>query len=660
MSDTQENTSLVAVGAQAGAQKTGERFADRALNAILDGCVKKYGNTKVRLGSGFKRYLKNATERYNQVHTIATGNIVRSIIGPDNIYVSIGVQHEIKKISTDTVDPMLAVSKNILVEGTGGIGKSMMMRYLFLNTANRGEYVPVLLELRKISKQSPGNISIIDLIYTCMKDFDVELPREQFEFSLQMGKYLFLMDGFDEVKESMAKDTAEQIQQFCSKYPSNPCIITSRPGRDISPLETFTTVKSLSLSKGQAVALAKKIWEEDEKTKEFCRQLRDELYDDPKHREFAENPLLLSMMFLTFMRNNSLPTHLTEFYRQAFEALYSTHDSKNKGAYRREFKCDKLDAPGFRRILAHFCFQSYYKQDYEFTEDKLLSYLERSITKFGFVEVLACDYLQDLKKAVCLLVKDGEEYRFAHRSFQTYFAACYTAERLNDEQQKKVLREFVKTRGVHPIGDYLELLDQLEHERMTINLLEDAIRIYLDKAQSSDNPTRCYLKMVLPNGVQVKGKKDTFRGFIECLFTLRDEMDFCFANYHDLFYRFVMGKTCGESIFAAFFHNAEVSSVFSKISASIQTGESINVGLWNQTPFRVSDDALAELNVYWGNAVFKMLEDFGISEADMNEFYDKIAEEERISETITNMREWLDAIDKQRKKLKEKSFIEDL
>ena len=37
---------------------------------------------------------------------------------------------------------------------------------------------------------------------------------------------------------------------------------------------------SLPLSKEQAVALASKIWDEDEKTKEFCRQLRDELYDN--------------------------------------------------------------------------------------------------------------------------------------------------------------------------------------------------------------------------------------------------------------------------------------------------------------------------------------------------------------------------------------------
>lgn len=653
MPDTQfqETTSLTSMGAQAGAQKAGEVFVDKALNTILDGCMKKYGNAKVRLGSGFTRYLKNATERYNQVHTIATGNNVRSIIGPDNIYVSIGVRHNKKKINTDTVEPMLSVSKNLLIEGTGGSGKSMMMRYLFLNTANRGEYVPVLLELRKISKQSSGNISIMDLIYSCMKDFDVELPREQFEFSLQIGKYIFLMDGFDEVKESMALETAEQIQKFCSKYPNNPCIITTRPGRDTAPLETFTTVKSIPLTKLQAVELAKKIWDEDEKTREFCRQLKYEIYENEKHREFAENPLLLTMMFLTFMRNNSLPDHLAEFYRQAFEALYSTHDSKNKGAYRREFKCANLDAPGFRRILSHFCFQSYFKQDYEFSEEKLLSYFDKSINKFGFTDISASNYFQDIKKVVCLLVKDGEEYKFAHRSFQAYFAACYTAEALNDEQQKKVLHEFVRAGNWRKNKDYLVILDQLEHERMTVNLLEDTLRLYLAKAKEDENPIRSYVKMLSPNAIMVS-REESGRNCVAGYISIPDSNGVHYFSYDELFNDFALkgDKTRNRSYNPHFFLN-NAWPALNKIK--LQKNKEETVGLWEFTPFGVSSSFLEDNSL-------KTLTDFGITEAEVNEFYDKITSKTEIAQRITDISNWLDSIDCKRKKLNEKSFIDDL
>lgn len=485
--NTGGNTSLLDLGAQTGVQKASELFVSRALNGLLDGLKNKYGEAQVLIGSAFTRYLTNATIRYNHVRTLATGTSPRSIIGKGNIYVSIGVKYKKKKITTDTVDALLRVSNNVLISGTGGIGKSMMMRYLFLNTAHRGEYVPVLLELRKVSNQPAGSISILDLIYSCMNDFDVQLPREQFEYSLRLGKYLFLMDGFDEVKESQAAETASAIQAFCSKYPKNPCIITSRPRRDTSPLETFTEVESLPLSKDQAVQLASKIWEEDEKTKEFCRQLNDGLYE--KHRDFAENPLLLSMMFLTFMRNNSVPNHLSEFYSKAYDALYSAHDSNDKGYYRREFRCKNLDETEFRLLLCHFCFQTYFKEDYEFKREVLLSYLDKSIRKLGLTQVSSEDYLEDLRNVVCIIVEDGDVYRFAHRSFQTYFAACYTSNILTDEQQQKLFSsQFSSSELFWDKEDYYELLSQIEPQRFTVNALENGLRTFMDVVNAESDP----------------------------------------------------------------------------------------------------------------------------------------------------------------------------
>lgn len=194
-----------------GAQKAGTSVVDRALGAIIDFVTDKYGKTKIELGTVFQRYLENATKRYNQVKTLATGQTPREIIGLDNIYVNIGLSYEDQEIDTSTVEPMLNISKNILIVGTGGIGKSMLMRYLFLITAGLGEYVPVLVELRRINKQPSDQLSILELIYTCMEEFNVKLPREQFEYSLESGKYLFLFDGLDEVNTSLSAETAEAL-----------------------------------------------------------------------------------------------------------------------------------------------------------------------------------------------------------------------------------------------------------------------------------------------------------------------------------------------------------------------------------------------------------------------------------------------------------------
>ena len=462
----------------------GEEAFSRVLNGIIDCVKKKYADAQVRLGTPFVKYLHNAVARYNRVKTLATGTTPRSIIGPGNLYISIGVDYRGKRIGTETLDPLLQLSKHILIEGTGGIGKTFLLRYLFLNTAHRGEYIPVLLDLRKISQLS-GKLSIPELIYTCLKSFDISLDPEQFEFSLGLGKYCFLMDGFDEIKSSLANESAVAIQEFCSKYPDNPCIITSRPRQGTRHLETFTVVRSCPLTMEQAVSLSKKLWEEDEKTLAFCKELEAGLFE--KHKDFAENPLLLSMMFLTFMRNNRISDRLAEFYRKAFDALYNTHDSNNKGYYVREFACKELDEPGFKDILMHFCFQSYMHEEYEFTEKQILGKLRKSIEKFGYKDLKAEDYLKDLREVVCLIVEDGEIFRFSHRSFQTYFAACYTAT-LTDERQKKLFEALLSDTKAWRKMDYFDLLLQIEGSRFAENALEQPLRALQEELAEHKHP----------------------------------------------------------------------------------------------------------------------------------------------------------------------------
>lgn len=494
-------TALVSKAADSGAQQFGESVVNRALSAVVDFVRTKYGHAKVRLGTDFQRYLENATRRYNIVRTVATGQTPRTILGKDSLYVQLNLSYEGKVVATSSVNSILSVSHNILIQGTGGIGKSMLMRYLFLHTVYCGDYVPVLIELRRISNQNSGELSIIGLIYSCMQDFDVELPREQFEYSLQLGKYLFLFDGLDEIKTSLSAEAAEALQKFSAKYPKNPCIITSRPRQATSPLETFTIMEPKGLSKQQAVELASRIWPKDEKTPEFCRQLEETLYD--KHLDFAENPLLLSMMFLTFMRNSSIPDHLADFYQKAYDALYSIHDSIDKGTYHRDFQCKDLDEDSFKRLLAHFCFQTYLNEEYEFSKNNIQSRLNNSIQKLK-LRATADEYLTDLQNVVCMIVKDGDTYRFSHRSFQAYFAAYYTATALTDEEQKRLF-SLILSQGnfIYDREDYYRILIQLQPERLAENALEEKLRILQEDAVASKNPN-LYILKAMYQGIKIE------------------------------------------------------------------------------------------------------------------------------------------------------------
>ena len=492
MSSNQAIPNLYAVGAESGVKKIGETVSNRALNFVIDSVKKGINKRKIEIGTAFDLYLSNAYKRYNHVKTLATGSEPRAVIGKDNIYVKIGLDHDGEEIDTSTVRNLLRVSSNIIISGTGGIGKSMLMRYLFLQTVNEGEYIPVLVELRKISEQKQDKLSIEQLIKDCIKSFGAALPNEEFEYSLELGKYLFLFDGFDEVKALYSTDTAKKIQEFCGRYPENACIITTRPTECDLTLETFTPMSSKPLTKEQAVELTSKLWKPDEKTEAFSAQLRDSLYQ--KHKSFAKNPLLLSMMFLTFMRYGDIPDYLAEFYEKAYSALYNLHDNRDKGYFRRDFKCKGIDEAQFKLLFAHFCFHTYFKEKYEFSEKQILRILDDCIQKRNLTAITAKDFLADLQNAVCLIVKDGFTLRFAHRSFQTYFAAVYTSEVLTDEQQTRLFSVKQNESDYREYYDYFRLLFQIEPERFFQNALEKGLREVLLCADDSDSPDEYVLK----------------------------------------------------------------------------------------------------------------------------------------------------------------------
>ena len=366
----------------------------------------------------------------------------------------------------------------------------MLMRYLFLDTAfsfmNRcGTLIPVLLELRRLNTQASKGISaesILELVHSCMREFDAQFDSEQVKSSLRKGKLLLLFDGFDEVSETLARETADAIHRFCSNYSKSPCVITSRPNAYTVPLQTFSTLESLPLRKDQAVELARILWDEDEKTREFCHQLDRELFK--RHKDFAENPLLLTMMFLTFMRNLSIPEHLSEFYQKAYEALYSAHDNQNKGIFKREFNCRTLDEKTFANLFAYFCFQSYFKDEYEFTKEQILAYLDKGIKKLCLLNVSADAYLADLQNIVCMIIHDGNLFHFSHRSFQAYFAAIFTCD-LSDVTQKQFFCKLFSKERWYRRRDYFTLFYQCSPEKFVTNALEDDLRLLQSEAEAS-------------------------------------------------------------------------------------------------------------------------------------------------------------------------------
>ena len=178
-------------------------------------------------------------------------------------------------------------------------------------------------------------------------------------------------------------------------------------------------------------------------------------------------------MLLTFNNHASIPDKLNDFYEQAFSTLFNMHDA-TKDAYVRDIRTG-LSCEDFKAMFAYICFKSYFRDEYEFTEVKLRNYIQEAKDKFDNIRFTVDDFQDDLTMSVCMLMKDGLNYRFAHRSFQEYFAAWYTC-KLTDDIQQKLLTNWLKESNTVNTDSYFTMLYNMQSEKVNKIIFAPGIR----------------------------------------------------------------------------------------------------------------------------------------------------------------------------------------
>lgn len=447
------------------AKTTAKTLYKKVVTYITDIQVKE----EIDFGYAYESYLKYAKSVHEKIKTLLYRHTAKNIY---SFYECVGLNKNGNIIDTTDVNNVLEISKKIIITGTGGIGKSVMMKHFFLNILQNTYYIPVLIELRGLNEFDEKNVNLIDYIYNVMDTLKFKLERKYFDYSLETGCYVILLDGFDEVKNEISKQVTNQIFALSKKYPDNHYILSSRPLEEFIGWNQFEELCAESLSKKQALSLINKI-EYDQKIKEnFYKELEDNLYD--KYETFASNPLLLTIMLLTFENRASIPDKLNDFFEQAFTTLFHTHDA-TKGGYKRDIQ-SKLGYEDFKAVFSYFCFKSFFNSDYKFSENKVLEYIggakQKQIIEINFNSI---DFLKDLTNSVCMLIHEGLEYRFSHRSFQEYFAALYTIQ-LDDIQQKRFLKLWLQSDVYRTTSNYFDMLYELEPSRFVKNVIVPGIR----------------------------------------------------------------------------------------------------------------------------------------------------------------------------------------
>lgn len=311
-----------------------------------------------------------------------------------------------------------------IVTGPAGGGKSVFLKHSFRRVIEHGyTYYPIFFELRELNFDKVEEFDLEKSLFDSIEVVCEGFLHSQFVFGLKRGAFYLLLDGFDEVSQNLRDSLQEQLCRMSRKYPLVPIIMTSRPGDGFVSWEGFTEAHLEPFSKEQASEFIAKIDFGKARKVEFLEALNSTLYE--RHQSFLSNPLLASMMLLTYDEYGDIPAKRHVFFEKCFQVLLREHDV-SKGRYRRKFYTG-LDYQEMEELFKFFCTYSYLERQFSFNNSTMKSYIGDAIEAVE-VKVDVSDVVRDFCESISIMQRDGSHFEFAHRSFQEYFFARFVVE----------------------------------------------------------------------------------------------------------------------------------------------------------------------------------------------------------------------------------------
>lgn len=461
----------------------------------LESRISQFGKTllaKAPFTNTFEEYL---TRKYKKLHK--TKNILYNdkAVPIRRFYVDVNLKIDNHIIQTDETQNILNISDYIIIRAPAGRGKTCLSRMIFLKMVEDSQWgIPVYLKLRKLNDYSDGNI--LDYIYNDINTHSDSFTREYFIECLNKGQINFILDGLDEVIPDKRHQVEKNILSLTTTYPNNRVFVFSRPSDNIEGWDEFSNVSVQRLTKDKALHIVDNINYKEKTQKQFKNDLESGLFS--KYRDFLSNPLLLTLMLMTYDQIAGIPSKMHLYYERSFDILYNEHDV-TKGRYKRK-GYTMLPIDEFKQVLSAFAFITAFDdlRGLSISKDKTMSYLRKAkdlstVTTDFDIE----DYLSDLTESVCVLIKDGLEYVFTHRSFQEYFAALFIS---NTEY-----------------GDKFELIEMLSRQQTPGfgNLDPSELTFHLLYSMDREVVDRQFFIPFLDDLVSVMGSLDGYRDKLE-------------------------------------------------------------------------------------------------------------------------------------------------
>ncbi|MBD2079967.1 HEAT repeat domain-containing protein [Leptolyngbya sp. FACHB-17] len=360
----------------------------------------------------------------------------------------------------------------VVILGAPGSGKTTLLRYFAVKLAigeatdlglKDGDWLPILIPIRDWALRP--ELGVLEFVrWFAEKRMTVKgVPTGFFEYWLDRGRALILLDGLDEVAdEGKRYDMVQRIENFLGQYDQNRAIVSSRPAgykQDFFRTEEFPNYDLLAFN--------------DAKVEEFIQHWYDSRIKDPAEADrkkdslrkaldqhdrikvLARNPLLLTIVALIHRYQARLPRERFRLYDIAVKTLIESWDSNKELTEKTVLKY--LDLSDLRRLMEGLAYWIHTQGSTGDTEggtlidkDELLEWLSKEIRKQKQLELYqakdeAKQFLKFVRERTGLLNEHGQDcYAFVHKTFQEYLCAQEIDYRADNEDEFEIVLAHIR------------------------------------------------------------------------------------------------------------------------------------------------------------------------------------------------------------------------
>ncbi len=360
-----------------------------------------------------QNYYSIQSKRVAEIQSLAFPNKKLSL--RDN-YEPLQLRHE----SGEKVDISMLVRMQgctVLIIDSAGMGKSTYSKFLVSNLLFKSEFIPIFLELRNIDTST----SLVNSLVAQLSSSNANLSLEVFQLLLTSGAFIIILDGFDEIHDSKQAYVAKEIQALKLIGGNSTLIVTTRPQIDLPHFLSPIPMHFDPFEKSQAISLMLRY--DKSMGADIGIRLSGQLESVPN--KFLESPLLVSLLYKTFGVNGSVSDNVTEFYDEVYAALYKGLDIVTKTGFIRR-KHSGLDFTEFRHLLRALCYYLSLKKTTGFKNLNEADEAVKVAASLTHLEIKSPSlFTKDLIETVPLIFRDGNDFRFIHKTIIEFFSAEY-------------------------------------------------------------------------------------------------------------------------------------------------------------------------------------------------------------------------------------------